>query len=228
MLNDIYLLSPGPTNIPDRVLKAMLIPSMHHRSDEFSVYLDKLISNLQTIFQTSQQILPLHTTGRGAMEATVTNLLTPHDEIISICNGRFGAMYADIAEKFGIIVHRVCENWECDLDLDVIRKTLIAHPRIKALTMVHCESSTAVENDVAAVAKLCRDYDILTLVDCVASMGGMPLKFDEWAIDVAFTASQKALMAPTGLSFLALSDRAWLAAERAGFPSNYLSLTSRS
>ena len=101
MLNDIHLLSPGPTNIPDRVLKAMLIPSMHHRSDEFSVYLDKLISNLKAIFQTSQPILPLHTTGRGAMEATITNLLAPNDEIISICNGRFGVMYAEIAEKFG-------------------------------------------------------------------------------------------------------------------------------
>ena len=222
--DDLLLLSPGPTNIPDRVLHAMMLPSMHHRSDEFAVYLDRLIANMQAIFQTAQPVLPLHATGRGAMEATVTNLLCRDDEIIAVCNGRFGAMYADIAARYGIVVHRVCEDWERDIDLDALRQALEAHPRTKAVTVIHCETSTAIENDVAAVARLSREYGKLVFVDCIASLGGIPFHFDAWDVDVAITASQKALMAPTGLSFVVLSDRAWKATETADFPKAYMSL----
>ena len=223
-MDETLLFSPGPTNIPDRVLHAMLIPSMHHRSDAFSVHLDRMIDNLKVIFGTTQPVLPLHATGRAGLEATITNLLRRDDEIIAVCNGRFGAMYADIAAKYGITVHRVCEDWEHDVDLDAVRAALEAHPTAKALTIVHCETSTAVENDVAAVAKLCREYDTLIFVDCVASLGGMPFKFDAWDVDVAVSASQKALMAPIGLSFVVLSERAWKAAETSDFPKAYLSL----
>lgn len=226
MPEKIYLMSPGPTNIPESTLKAMQIRSMHHRSDEFSELLTRLFSNLKTVFQTNNPVLPLHCTGRGAIEATIINLLRRDDEIISICNGRFGCMYADIAEKFGITVHRICNDWEKDVDLVELRSALEMYPNVKAVTSVHCETSTAVINDIESIARLVHEYDKLIMVDCVSSLGGVPFHCDKWNVDVALTASQKALMGPTGLSFVTLSDRAWKSSETSDFPKSYLNLSA--
>ena len=226
MPEKIYLMSPGPTNIPENTLKAMQVRSMHHRSDEFSALLMRLVTNLQAVFQTTSPILPLHCTGRGAIEATIVNLLRQDDEIISVCNGRFGRMYAEIAEKFGITVHRICDDWEKDVDLEELRTALEMFPKAKAITAVHCETSTAVINNIKSIAQLGHEYDKLIMVDCVSSLGGMPFHCDEWEVDVAITASQKALMGPTGLSFVTLSERAWKATETSDFPKSYLDLSA--
>ena len=127
MAENAYLLSPGPVNIPDRVLRAMNISSLHHRTPEFSRILERLLVNLQEIYCTKQPVLPIHSTGRGALEATITNLFSGGDEIIYICNGRFGAMHTAIAEEMGLCVHRVSTEWEKGVDLDELRKVLCDH-----------------------------------------------------------------------------------------------------
>ncbi|WP_337997678.1 alanine--glyoxylate aminotransferase family protein [Oleispirillum naphthae] len=226
MFEETYLLSPGPVNIPERVLQAMQIRSMHHRSAEFSALLARLLSNMQAIFRTAQPILPVHATGRGAVEATITNLLSPGDEVVSVCNGRFGEMYADIAAAYGVTAHRVCTDWEKDADLAAVDAALAAHPAAKALTLVHSESATALANDVEALAKVAHAHGRMVFVDAVSSLGGMPFEFDAWGVDAAVTASQKALMGPTGLSFAALSDRAWEAVEASTLPKYYTKFAS--
>lgn len=221
-----YLLSPGPINIPDKVLQAMYHPSIHHRTPEFSCILQRLLENMQGIFLTGNPVLPVHATGRGALEATITNLFCPGDEIASICNGRFGEMYAEIAEKFGLKVHRVSTDWEKDIDLDSVEVLLKSQPRIKALTVSHNETSTAVENDIKGLASLAHAYDAIIMVDTVSSLGGMEFRFDEWEIDVAVTASQKALMAPTGISFVVMSEKAWKLQEKSTLPRSYFDLSA--
>jgi len=219
-----YLLSPGPINIPKRVLQAMFHPSIHHRTPEFSCILGELLNNMKEIFKTENTVLPIHSTGRGALEATITNLFSPGDEIVSICSGRFGEMYAGIAEKFGLTVHRICTDWEQDIDLEKVEALLKENPGIKALTVSHNETSTAVENDVRALAKVAHEYEAIIMVDTVSSLGGMEFRFDEWDIDVAVTASQKALMAPTGISFVVLNDKAWTVQKRSSLPRSYFDL----
>lgn len=221
-----YLLSPGPVNVPDSVLKAMHHPSIHHRTSEFSSILKRLLENMEKIFRTEKRVLPVHATGRGALEATITNLFSPGDEIASICNGRFGEMYAGIAETFGLKVHRICTDWERDLEPETLRASLERNPRIKAITVVHNETSTAVENDIKSVARMAHEHGAIVMVDTVSSLGGMEFCFDEWGIDVAVAASQKALMAPTGLSFVVLSDKAWGMYEKSTLPKSYFDLSS--
>ncbi len=223
MAEKTYLLSPGPINIPDRVLRAMNISSLHHRTPEFSRILERLLVNLQEIYCTKQPVLPIHSTGRGALEATITNLFSGGDEIISICNGRFGSMYAGIAEEMGLSVHRVSTEWEKGVDLDELRKVLKSSPAAKAVTVVHNETSTAVENDIKEISRLSHEYEKLLLVDCVSSLGGMKFLFDEWNVDSAVTASQKSLMGPTGMAFVVLSERARQAAGESTLPKSYLS-----
>lgn len=223
MFSEPYLLSPGPVNIPVRVLDAMHVPSMHHRTAAFSRILERLLKNMAAIFNTESPVLPVHATGRASMEATILNLLSPGDEIISICNGRFGIMYADLAEKHGIKSHRLFLDWEQDIDLKQLVRSIKDNSRVKALTVIHCETSTAVINDIEALGKVCRQHDILLLVDCISSLGGMVFKMDEWGVDAAVTASQKALMGATGISFVVLSDRAWEAEKHSTFAKGYFS-----
>lgn len=226
MKNHSYLLSPGPINIPDRVLMAMHHSSLHHRTPEFSCILKGLLKNMKEIFQTEEIVLPLHSTGRGALEATITNLFSSGDEIASICSGRFGEMYADIAEKFGLKVHRVCTDWEKDVDLEAVRSLLKKHPQIKALTVSHNETSTAVEHDIPSLAGLAHEFDTIIMVDTVSSLGGIEFRFDNWDVDVAIAASQKALMGPTGISFVVLNNRAWELYERSSLPKAYFDFSS--
>lgn len=221
-----YLLSPGPVNVPDSVLKAMHHRSIHHRTSEFSSILKQLLQNMEKIFRTEKRVLPVHATGRGALEATITNLFSPGDEIASICNGRFGEMYAGIAETFGLKVHRVCTDWEKDVELETLWDLLKRNPQIKAISVCHNETSTAVENDIKSIARMAHERGAIVMVDTVSSLGGMEFRFDEWEIDVAVAASQKALMAPTGLSFVVLSEKAWDMYGKSTLPKSYFDLAS--
>src|SRR5215472_15101192 len=210
----LLLMTPGPTRVPERVLRAGARPMIHHRDSEFSKLLLATLDGLRPLFGTAGDVLPMHATGRGAMEASVCNLLSPSDEVIACTNGRFGEMWARIAEAFDLVVHRVSSDWGPAEQRD-IEEALEAHRRSKALLLVHSETSTGVLNDVGAIARSARPHRLLVMVDCVSSLGGAPVSFDKWDIDVAITASQKCLMSSPGLSFVALSTRAWKANETA-------------
>ncbi len=215
------LMTPGPTRVPERVLRAGARPMIHHRSPEFSRELATLLELIAPVFGTQQTILPVHTTGRGALEAAICNLFSPGDEIAMACNGKFGEMWSELAESYGLVVHRVAQDWARDIDPAEISATLAAHPATRALAFAYGETSSGVANDVPALCRLAREHGVLALVDGVSSIGGMPFSFDAWDVDVAVTASQKCLMSSPGLAFAVLSERAWAAQTRARLPRNY-------
>jgi aspartate aminotransferase-like enzyme len=216
----MLLMTPGPTRVPERVLRAGARQMVHHRDDEFSKVLVTTLAGLRPLFGASGDVIPVHASGRGAMEAAICNLLSPGDEVIACANGRFGQMWAEIAESFGVIVNRVCTDWGL-ADPRAVENALEAHPKSKALLIVHSETSTGVLNDIAAIVSAVRPRRLLVMVDCVSSLGGAPICFDEWDIDVAVTASQKCLMSSPGLSFVALSEEAWRASKTARLPRSY-------
>lgn len=219
----LLLMTPGPTRVPERVLRAGARPMIHHRTREFSAELATLIELMMPVFGTASAVLPVHTTGRGALEAAICNFFSPGDELIVCCNGKFGEMWAGFAESYGISVHRASTDWTRAVDVLDVARALDAHPRARAVALTYSDTSTGVSNDVATVARTAQMVrpDALVLVDGVSSIGGMPFAFDSWGVDFAVTASQKCLMSSPGLSFAALSERAWRAAEHATLPRNY-------
>ncbi len=225
-MSELLLLTPGPTRVPERVLRAGGRPMLHHRTPEFAKELATVLELLPPIFGTTQPILPVHTTGRGALEATICNLFSAGDEIAACCNGKFGEMWAGLAESYGVVTHRIEADWERSVNPAAVDAFLAEHPRVKAVAMTYSDSSTGVANNVAAVAHVANERGVLTMVDGVSSIGGMPFELDGWGVDVAVTASQKCLMSSPGMAFVAMSERAWRASEAARLPRNYWSFSA--
>ena len=217
----LLLMTPGPTRVPERVLRAGARPMIHHRTPEFSRELSTAIELLRPVFGTESTPMPVHTTGRGALEATICNLFSARDEIAVCCNGKFGDMWAGFAESYGVVVHRFATSWEHDASLDELDALLAEHRAVRAVAVAYGDTSTGVANDIASIARVSRARGALVLVDGVSSIGGMPFAFDEWGVDVAITASQKCLMSAPGLAWVVLSDRAWSAAVASTLPRNY-------
>ena len=217
----LLLMTPGPTRVPDSVRAAGAMAMIHHRSEEFSTMLGAAIEKLRPLFGAGGDILPVHATGRGALEASVTNLLSPGEEIIVCCNGFFGEMWARIASQFGIVIHKVCSGWERTANAQDIEAALLARPQARAVLLIHSDTSNGALNDVEAVGRVCRRHQALLMVDAVSSLGGVPFRFDDWGVDVAVTASQKCLMSSPGLSFVAVSEKAWQAQKLSRMPRAY-------
>jgi aspartate aminotransferase-like enzyme len=194
---------------------------IHHRTDEFGRMLGSVIEKLRPLFGTSGDILPVHSTGRGALEAAITNLCSPGDEVVVCCDGVFGEMWADIADAFGVVAHRISANWGVAVDPAEVEAAFLAHPRARAVLLAHSDTSTGALNDVAGIARVARRADALVMVDGVSSIGGTPFRFVEWGVDVAITASQKCLMSSPGIAFVAVSQRAWDAHSTARLPRSY-------
>jgi aspartate aminotransferase-like enzyme len=163
----------------------------------------------------------VHATGRGALAAAITNLFSPGDELVAVCNGRFGEMWAEIAGRFGVVAHRCCTDWSAPARASQVGAALDAHPRSRAVILAHSDTSTGALNDVAAIAPVARRAGALVMVDAVSSLGGAPFRFEEWDVDLAVTASQKCLMSSPGLAFVAIGDRAWEAQKAARLPRSY-------
>lgn len=221
--DELLLMTPGPTRVPDRVLAAGARPMLHHRTPEFSRELAEMIQLLAPLYGTRNPVLPVHTTGRGALEAAICNLFSAGDEIGVCCNGKFGLMWAGFAESYGLVVHRLATDWARNIDVNEIAAFLDDHPRALGITVPFGETSSGARGDIDAVCRVVRGRgsDTLVLVDAVSSLGGMPFEFDAWGVDFAATASQKCLMSSPGLAFAVLSDRAWAASARARLPRNY-------
>ena len=217
----MLLMTPGPTRVPDRVLAAGAQAMLHHRDAEFSQILSSTIDKLRPLFGTTGDILPVHATGRGAMEGAICNLFSPGDRIVSFCNGHFGEMWSRIGDAFGITVHRICTDWNSSADPAALTKIFKSNSNIKAVMVAHSDTSTSALNDVAAIAGAAREFGLLTMVDVVSSLGGVPFSFDDWGIDIAITSSQKCLMSSPGLSFVAISERAWDQCESSQLPKSY-------
>ncbi len=221
MKKDI-LLMVGPTIIPERVIKAMNTQIISHRSAEFSSIASELNENLKKVFQTKNEVMTLTGSGTSAMEAAIQNCFSPGDEIIVAVIGVFSERMAIIAEQFGLNVKRAAFPLGQEADVDTVMNLVTNNT--KGVFIVHNESSTGVFNSIKEFGEALKDTDILLGVDSVSGLGGINLEVDNWHVDIAFTASQKALMGPPGLSMITLSDKAWKACEKSRLPKFYFNL----
>jgi len=218
------LLTPGPVEVPQRILEASARPLIHYGSKQLADKVKFIVDGVKAIFGTSGDVLLISGSGRTGLEATVCSLFSPGDEVVCLCNGRFGLMYTGIFERYGIPVTRVAADWTRDYDPDEILQAIKDNPKIKAIAAPFCETSTGVLNDIETLGKIAREHGKLLLVDAISSAGGVEMRFDEWGVDAVVTGSQKGLMSPPGLAFVGLSERAWKAAENATLPCSYLDL----
>ncbi|HYM90617.1 MAG TPA: alanine--glyoxylate aminotransferase family protein [bacterium] len=225
-MRETNLLIPGPTPLPPRVLHAMGQQMLNHRGPAFGRIMTEMLTGLREVFQTRNDIIPLVCSGTGGLEASVVNLLSPGDRVLSVNNGNFCERYAAIAERYGARVDRVLAAWGQPVPLDAIAERIRADARgeYRAVLVTQSETSTGVHNDVRAIRGVLGEHPALLMVDAVSSLGAIPLETDAWGVDVAITGSQKALMSPPGMAFVSVSDRAWAATERSTIPRFYLDL----
>ena len=218
-----YLLSPGPTPIPNEVALAMAETMIHHRTPQFNKVFDEAREGLKKLFATKNDVLMLAASGTGAMEASVANLFSPGEKVLVINGGKFGERWFNIANAFGLNPIELKVEWGRAVNVADVERQLKAHPDIQGVMIQASETSTTVLHPVKEIAKLTKNGPLF-LVDGVTAVGVVPLPLDEWGIDVLVTGSQKALMLPPGLGFIALSDRAWEKTKTAKLPRFYFDL----
>ena len=222
------LLGPGPSMVPPRVLRAMATPLVGHLDPEFVAILADIQALLRQVFQTRNRLtLAVSGTGTAAMEAALANLVEPGEPLLACVHGFFGDRLAEIARRLGAEVVRLEAPWGRTFDVNEISRALQAHPA-RIVTLVHAETSTgARQPDIGAVAEVCHRHDALLVLDCVTSLGGLPVEVDAWGVDVAYGASQKCLSAPPGLAPITVSPRAEerLRTRRSPVTSFYLDLS---
>ncbi|MDD2430197.1 MAG: alanine--glyoxylate aminotransferase family protein [Firmicutes bacterium] len=223
MLVKNRLLIPGPSQVPPEVNAAMARPIIGHRSGDFAKFHEELAKKLKQIFQTENEVVILTGSGTAAMEASVSSVVNPGDEVLCIVTGKFGERFAELAKVYGANVTVVEAKWGETYDLDTVTK-LIQEKKFKLVCATHNETSTGVTNNIPALGDLCRKYDALLLVDAVSSMGGMDIKTDEWNVDLMVSGSQKAFMLPPGLSFVSISPKALEVINNNDSTNYYLSL----
>ncbi len=216
--------APGPTPVPDRVVRKMSEPVLTHRSREFSDLLREVTAGLQHVFQTKNDVLVLTASGSGAMEAAVVNLLSPGDRVLAIRGGKFGGRWVELCETFGLDTQPFDVEWGRAADPDEVDRVLDAQGPFKAVLATHSETSTGVLHDIEALGQAVRRHGCYFIVDAISGMGANELRTDDWHVDLALTGSQKALMVPPGLAFISVSERAWRGFEENLRPSYYLNL----
>lgn len=213
MQNHLRLLTPGPTAIPDRVRLAMAMPMIHHRKPEFKAVMEESRAYLKRLFGTEQEVMPLASSGTGAMTAAVTNLFAKGEKILVAQAGKFGERWINIAKTQGLEVAELAKPWGQAIAADDVEEVLKKHADIKGVCIQICETSTGVMHPVYEIAKVTQKHGVLLVADGISSVGISPAPMDEWGIDALLTGSQKGLMVPAGLSLIALSEKAWKKAE---------------
>lgn len=209
-----YLLTPGPTPVLPASLEAMARPIIHHRTPQFQAILKEVEENLKYVFQTKDSVLIFSSSGTGAMEGAVSSLLCPGDKTIVVRGGKFGERWGELCAAYGIEFIPIDVEWGKAVRADEIKKILESQvtshksQAIKAVYVTLCETSTGVTTDIEAIAKITRDTQAVLVVDAISALGAVPLKTDEWGIDVVVSGSQKGLMIPPGLAFVSLSEKA--------------------
>lgn len=203
------LLTPGPTPVPEETLLELARPVFFHRSPEFRQILAEVLDDLKYVFRTSQPVVPLTSSGTGGLEAAIANCLPPGTKAICLIAGRFGERWRNIAKAFGVEVVSVTVPYGESVQPEQLARALADHPDARAVCSTLSETSTGARHDIAAFGKLVSATPALLLVDAISGLGAMECRTDDWHIDVCVAGSQKALMLPPGLAFVAVSDKAW-------------------
>ncbi len=217
-----FLQIPGPTPVPDRILRAISYPTIDHRGPEFEKLGRSVLSDLKTIFKTASPVIIYPASGTGAWEAALVNVLSPGDKVLMFETGHFATLWRNMATKLGLEPEFIASDWRSGANPDAIEARLRedkAHT-IKAVCVVHNETSTGCVSPVDAVRKAidAARHPALLLVDTISSLASIDYRHDEWGVDVTIAGSQKGLMLPPGLSFTAVSEKALKAAEKAKLP----------
>jgi aspartate aminotransferase-like enzyme len=203
----------------------MAEPIIHHRHPEFTELFTRVNENLRYLFQTTQPVLTLASSGTGGVEATFVNLFSPGDTVISVNGGKFGERWVNMPRAFGLNVVEIKTEWGKAPTAEQILSALREHPEAKAVYLVHSETSTGTATDVKSLAKRIRENsNALVCVDGITAIGAHEFRFDEWGIDACVTGSQKGLMIPPGLAFVAVSERAIRAMQTSRLPKFYFDL----
>jgi len=203
------LMGPGPSDVHPRILEALSRPTIGHLDPEFIRMMDELKGLLQYTFQTSNAMtMPVSAPGSAGMETCFVNLVEPGDKVIVCQNGVFGGRMKENVERCGGTPVMVEDPWGDAIDIQKLEDALKAHPDAAIVAMVHAETSTGAQSDVAALVKLAHQYDCLTIVDTVTSLGGTPVKVDEWGIDAIYSGSQKCLSCTPGIAPVSFNERA--------------------
>lgn len=212
---------PGPTPVPDEVLAASGRQMMNHRGPEFAQILRRVTDGLNWVFGSSSDVLSFTTSGTGGLEVAVVNTLSPGDRVLSVSIGSFGDRLKNIAKAYGADVVSYALEWGEAADPATIGKMLDDDANIKAVLVTHNETSTGVTNPLEAIAKEVRARNRLIIVDSVSSMSSIPCPVERWDLDVVVSGSQKGWMAPPGLAFVYMGERAWAANAEAKMPRFY-------
>ena len=218
-----YLLSPGPTPIPNEVALAMSETMIHHRTPQFNHVFEEARQGLKKLFATKNDVLMLACSGTGAMEAAVSNLFSPGDKVLIVNGGKFGERWLNIANAFGLNPVEINVEWGKAVKVEEVEKRLKAHPDVQGVLIQASETSTTVLHPIKEIAQLTKNGPLL-VVDGETAVGVLSMPVDDWGIDALVTGSQKALMLPPGLGFIALSDRAWEKTKEATLPRFYFDL----
>lgn len=220
-----FLQIPGPTNVPDRVLRAVAQPTIDHRGQQFAALARDVLSALRTIVQTTGSVVIYPSSGSGGWEAALVNTLSPGDRIVMFETGQFAVLWKQMAERLGLVIDFVPGDWRRGVDLADLEQRLRADRgrSIKAVCVVHNETSTGVVNSVANVRDCLNkaDHPALLLVDAISSLGAIEYQHDAWGVDVTISCSQKGLMLPPGLGINAISQKAIAASSSARLPRAY-------
>ncbi|MFH2011915.1 MAG: alanine--glyoxylate aminotransferase family protein [Pseudomonadota bacterium] len=217
-----YLLAPGPTPVPSKVLLEMAEPIIHHRGPEFSSIIAEIREGLKYLFQTKNEVLVFSSSGTGAMEGSVTNMLSKGDTVLVVNGGKFGERWIEICKAYGLNVEIIDVTWGEAVDPGIVKNILDQNKSIKAVFTQACETSTGVTHPLKEIAETVKDRDnTIIVVDAISALGAIDIPTDSWGLDVVVAGSQKALMLPPGLSFASVSDKAWKFVEKSDLPKFY-------
>lgn len=219
MGKEIMIMTPGPTEVPERVRKALSKPITNPDLDEeFFTFYDGLCSKLKKVLNTNEDVFILSGEGILGLEAAVASIVEPEDKVLCIANGVFGEGFGDFVEMYGGIPFYLRKEYNEPVTKKDLEDILSRHPDIKIATVVHCETPAGLINPIEEICPYLHERGIITIVDAVSSIGGMKIKTDEWGVDVILGGSQKCLSAPPGLTFLSISKRAWKKIEKRKHP----------
>ncbi len=222
MFRKTRLFTPGPTPLAPAAQFAMAAADLHHRTPEFRALYSRVLQQLQSFIGTKNDVVAIAASGTGAMEAAVSNLTSPGDKVLVLTAGKFGERWTSLAKAFGCAVTVVSAPYGETFSLDEVRKNL--SPEVRVVFMQATETSTGIRHDISAVAKLLRGSDTLLVVDAITGLGTTHLDVDGDGIDIIIGGSQKALMVPPGMAYLAASQRAWDRMESSKQPRYYFDL----
>ena len=223
-MNDILLMLPGPTTVHPRVLNAMSKAVVNHRGAKYGEILTETTELMSKVFQTPNKSYLLTGSGTASMEAAVANTVAPGEKILNVVGGKFGERLLKISETHGIDAKELAVEWGTAVDPKLIAEALDEDEEIKAVTVVHNETSTGVAAPIEEIGKVMKNYDALYIVDTVSSLAGDEVNVEKFGIDVCFTGSQKCLAAPPGMAAITLSDEAWAAVDKVETNTFYLDL----